>query len=244
MLELCGLTKKFGDKVAVDGLNLTIERGEFFSLLGPNAAGKTTTVKMIVGLLQPSAGAVRIEGHDVHSEPLKAKSSVGYVPDDPFLYDKLTVSETLDFVASVYGGGRERSREKVLSLFNLSGVRNLLSEQLSHGFKQRLVFAMAMIHEPRLMIVDEPLVGLDPRSARKVKDALKERARSGGAVFMCTHTLSVAEELADRIGILSRGRLIALGTLHELQKKCGGAGGLEEIFLHITEKHCNFEAGR
>lgn len=239
MLQIDSLTKRFGEKVAVDDLSLSVGEGEFFALLGPNAAGKTTTVKMIVGLLRPSAGAVRIAGRDVRDDPVSAKSALGYVPDRPFLYDKLTVSETLDFVAAVYGlppGERDSAKEEAIRAFGLSDERDRLAEQLSHGFRQRLVFAMAMIHDPRLVVVDEPLVGLDPKSARSVKDALRKKADSGGAVFMCTHTLSVAEEIADRIGIMSRGRLVAVGTLAELRNICDGEERLEEVFLKITEE--------
>ena len=243
MLWLETLTKRFGEKVAVDDLSLHIPPGELFALVGPNAAGKTTTVKMAVGLLRPDRGVIRIAGRDLRADPVAAKSVIGYVPDRPFLYERLTVGETLDFVASVYRippGERGEAKESVLRSFGLLGERGRLAGDLSHGFRQRLVFAMAMIHNPRLVIVDEPLVGLDPRSARTVKDCLKAKAVEGGAVFMCTHTLSVAEELADRIGILSRGRLIALGTLDQLRESCGGAGKLEEVFLRITAEHSIF----
>jgi ABC-2 type transport system ATP-binding protein len=239
MIELVSVTKRFGDRIAVDELSITIASGEFFALLGPNAAGKTTTVKMIAGLLRPSAGSIRIAGYDAAREAIKAKSVLGYVPDIPFLYDKLTVDETLDFVACVYGlTGEEgnRAAREMRSMFSLSEVRGLLVEQLSHGLRQRLVFAMAMIHKPRLMVVDEPFVGLDPRSVRSVKDALKGCADSGGAVLMCTHTLSAAEELADRVGIISRGRLIALGTVAELRERAGNLEKLEEVFLRLTEE--------
>ncbi|MCX6339443.1 MAG: ABC transporter ATP-binding protein [Candidatus Aureabacteria bacterium] len=239
MLELLSVTKRFGDRTAVDGLNITLRSGEFFALLGPNAAGKTTTVKMIAGLLRPSSGSIRIAGHDVAHEAIRAKSFLGYVPDIPFLYDKLTVDETLDFAACVYGlTGEEGNRAKgeMISMFNLSQARGFLVEQLSHGLRQRLIFAMVMIHKPRLMVVDEPFVGLDPRSVRSVKDALKGCAGSGGAVLMCTHTLSAAEELADRVGIISRGRLIALGTIDELRGRAGHLEKLEEVFLRITEE--------
>lgn len=237
MLEIAGLTKRFGGTTAVDGLDLSIGDGEFFALLGPNAAGKTTTVRMIAGLLRPTSGRIRIAGFDLAADGVRARSCLGYIPDVPFLYDKLSVVETLDFIASVYGmTGVEgaRAREAVLARFDLGRARGDLAEELSHGMRQRLAFAMAMLHSPRLMVVDEPFVGLDPKSACAVKDALRERARSGGAVLMCTHTLPAAEELADRIGILHRGRMVAAGTLGELRRKAGGAGSLEEIFLGMT----------
>jgi ABC-2 type transport system ATP-binding protein len=242
MLQIIGLTKRFREKAAVDCLDLAVSKGEFFALLGPNAAGKTTTVKMITGLLKPNSGRIIIGGYDISQHPVKAKSFIGYVPDVPFLYEKLTVSETLDFIASVYGlSGEEknRARERMLSMFDLTGLTHVMVEELSHGFRQRLVFAMVMIHRPEIAIVDEPLVGLDPRSARSVKDSLKKYTRGGGAVFMCTHTLSVAEELADRIGILNNGRLVAVGTVAELKRMCGRVDKLEEAFLRITGEEKN-----
>jgi ABC-2 type transport system ATP-binding protein len=194
---------------------------------------------MIAGLLRPSAGTIRIAGHDSAAEDVTAKSFLGYIPDLPFLYDKLTVSETLDFVAAIRGVSGDdaaAAKGRMLSLFELDEQRDMLAEHLSHGLKQRLVYAMAMLHGPRLLLVDEPFVGLDPRSARTVKEAMKGIARSGGAVLMCTHTLSAAEELADRIGILSHGCLIALGGLPALKREAGGAAKLEEAFLRITEE--------
>lgn len=237
MLVLSGLTKRFGGLTAVDRLDLSVRAGEVFALLGPNAAGKTTTVKMIAGLLRPTSGSIRIAGLDAVGEGTRARACVGYVPDIPFLYDKLTVVETLDFAASVYGmadGDGRRAREEVLSRFGLCHVRDDLAQGLSHGMRQRLVFAMAMVHAPSLLVVDEPFVGLDPKSACAVREALRERARSGGAVLMCTHTLSAAAELADRIGILHRGRMAAEGTLNDLRAKAGGAVSLEDIFLRVT----------
>ncbi|MCX6354754.1 MAG: ABC transporter ATP-binding protein [Candidatus Aureabacteria bacterium] len=237
MLELVEVSKKFGDTLAVDRLSLTVGAGEFFALLGPNAAGKTTTVKMIAGLLRPNSGRIRIAGSDIVRDGTRAKSALGYVPDIPFLYDKLTAEETLDFAAAVYGMGDaegKRAKEEMLLRFDLLRERSMLTEELSHGLRQRLVFAVAMIHKPRLMLVDEPFVGLDPRSTRSVKDALKGCAREGGAVLMCTHTLPAAEELADRIGIISHGRLVALGTFNEIKKAEGREGSLEEIFLKVT----------
>ncbi len=238
MLELDRLTKKFGETTAVDRLDLRVAPGEFFALLGPNAAGKTTTVRMIAGLLRPTAGRIRIAGLDLGTDGERARACIGYVPDVPFLYDKLTVAETLDFVASVYGASGEkgrRAREEALERFELGAARGVLAEGLSHGMRQRLVFAMATLHAPRLMLVDEPFVGLDPKSVRAVKEVLRERTRAGGAVLMCTHTLPAAEELADRIGILHRGRMAAEGTLVELRRSAGAAGGIEEIFLRLTE---------
>jgi ABC-2 type transport system ATP-binding protein len=244
MLEMKSLTKRFGGYTAVAQMNLAVRAGELFALLGPNAAGKTTTVKMIVGLLRPTAGVVSIGGCVMSRESTRAKSLVGYVPDVSYLYERLTVSETLDFVMAVYGvedASRDGARESVLKRFDLYEQRNLFAGQLSHGMRQRLVFAMAMVHAPRLLVVDEPFVGLDPRSAYNVKEVLKEQVRNGGAVFMCTHTLSVAEELADRIGIISKGRVVACGTLQELRGRCGEAERLEEVFLRLTEREVREE---
>ncbi|MDD5558004.1 MAG: ABC transporter ATP-binding protein [bacterium] len=238
MLELTGLTRRFGGKTAVDGLSLLLSAGEFFALLGPNGAGKTTTVKMIAGLLRPDAGGIRIGGVDALADGVRAKSILGYVPDVPFLYDKLTVAETLDLVAAIRGlrgAGAAEAAERMLHAFDLGRERDVLAEGLSHGLKQRLVYAMALMHRPRLLLVDEPFVGLDPRSALTVKEALRGVARGGGAVLMCTHTLSAAEELADRIGILNGGRLVALGGAEDLKRAAGGAARLEEAFLRITD---------
>lgn len=237
MIEIDKLTKRFGPKTAVDGLSLTIPAGECFAFLGPNGAGKTTTIKMIVGLLKPDEGAARICGHDILKEPVQAKGLVSYVPDEPYLYDKLSGREFMEFVGRMYRLPKDLTRARISELsetLSLGEFLDDLTEGYSHGMKQRVVIAAALLHDPRVLVVDEPMVGLDPRSARVVKDILRGLADTGVTVFMSTHTLAVAEELATRIGIIHYGRLVGLGTLDELRKASGGALGLEESFLHLT----------
>jgi len=239
VIELIGVSKRFGSKLAVDGLTLTVPAGELFAFLGPNGAGKTTTIKMITGLLRPTTGSVRVCGHDLVAEPIGAKAKVGYVPDQPYLYDKLSGREFLRFVAELYGLPRDLADQRIaeaMSVFELDGYADDLCDTYSHGMRQRFVFAATLIHDPEMMVVDEPLVGLDPKSARLVKDILRDRATRGGCVFMSTHTLSVAEEAADRIGIIHRGRMIALGTLSDLQRQARENRGLEETFLRLTDE--------
>jgi ABC-2 type transport system ATP-binding protein len=231
------LTKCFGDFRAVDGLNLQIAPGEFFAFLGPNGAGKTTTIKLLTGLLKPTAGRAIICGHDIQREPMEARRQIAYIPDLPFLYDKLAPLEFMFFVGQLYGMPRdqiEHASRQLFELFDLNGTRDKLIETLSHGTRQRLVIASALLHDPKVIIIDEPMVGLDPRSARVVKDVLKERSRCGTTVFLSTHILHVAEELADRIGILNRGKLIAVGTMEELRAASGVVGALEDAFLTLT----------
>ena len=237
MIEINNLTKRFGSTIAVDGLSLAIDPGELFAFLGPNGAGKTTTIKVLVGLLRPDAGAVRLCGHDIIEDPVAAKATLSYIPDQPYLYDKLTGREFLDFVGRMYGldGGERKKQIRTLGdRLALHGFLDDMSECYSHGMKQRVVVAAALIHAPKVLVVDEPMVGLDPRIARVVKDILRELTAVGTTVFMSTHTLSVAEELADRIGIIDRGKLIVLGTLEDIRAQSGGARGLEEMFLRLT----------
>jgi len=231
------LTKRFGTKVAVDDLTLHVPAGELFAFLGPNGAGKTTTIKTLVGLLRPDAGRVLIAGHDIVREPIAAKAVISYIPDLPYLYDKLTGREFLEFVGRMYGLDPARRAEKIERLterLELGEFLDDLCEQYSHGMKQRVVIAASLLHDPKALIVDEPMVGLDPKTARVVKDIFRELVQDSATVFMSTHTLSVAEELADRIGIIDRGRLVAVGTLDELKEQAGGRRGLEEMFLKIT----------
>jgi ABC-2 type transport system ATP-binding protein len=239
VIQIDHVTKRFGDTVAVDDLSLEIPRGEIFAVLGRNGAGKTTTIKMIAGLLRPGAGTVRVCGFDAHRQPFEAKSRLAYVPDQPFLYDKLTAREFLHFTADLYRLGRGREREaridELVRLFEMEDYLDELAEAYSHGMKQRVVLAAALLHRPEVLVVDEPLVGLDPQNARLVKSIFREETRRGTTLFMSTHTLPVAEEVADRIGILHEGRLIALGTMAELRSRGRSDGRLEDVFFSILE---------
>jgi ABC-2 type transport system ATP-binding protein len=235
MIELRGVTKAFGRKRAVDDLDLDVRSGELFAFLGPNGAGKTTTIKMVCGLLAPTAGMVRVGGHPATSQA--ARQLVAYVPDQPFLYEKLTGREFLKFVVEMYGLDPRAAARRIGELvetFEMADYVDDLCENYSHGMKQRVVFASALVHDPRVLIVDEPLVGLDPRSARIVKDLFVAQARSGVAVLMSTHLLSIAEQLADTIGIIDRGRMLALGNLSEIRERAQIHGPLEDLFLKLT----------
>jgi ABC-2 type transport system ATP-binding protein len=237
MIEIENITKRFGEKIAVDHLNLTVPSGEFFAFVGPNGAGKTTTIKLIVGLLHADEGTVRICGQDIQKNAVAAKALLSHIPDQPYLYDKLTGREFLEFVARMHRIERARARRKIEELSDVLGLRGYLddlAEGYSHGMKQRVVIASALLHEPKVIVVDEPMVGLDPRSVRVVKDLLHNLSQSGATIFMSTHTLTVAEELAARIGIIDGGRMVAVGTDDELRRASGGAMGLEESFLRLT----------
>ena len=237
MIELIHLVKKFGDLVAVNDVSLDVAPGEFFAVLGPNAAGKTTTLKILAGLMRPTAGAARVCGFDVHTHPLQARRRMAYVPDFPFLYDKLTPWEFVRFTGQLFEMDEERikaSARDLLGRFNLEPFMNKPIEGLSHGTRQRVAIVSALLHEPAVFVIDEPMVGLDPHHARIVKDTLKERSRAGMTVFVSTHQLNVAEELADRIGIMDKGRLIAVGSANELRQQSGAAGPLEDAFLALT----------
>ena len=238
MIRIQGLTKHFGALKAVDGLDLDIAPGEFFAFLGPNAAGKTTTIKMIAGLLKPTSGSVLIGGYDVQREPEKAKAQLAYVPDFPFLYDKLTASEFMQFVGDIFRLDKATiatRTDELFETFHLADYFHELTENLSHGTRQRLVIASALLHEPKVLVIDEPMVGLDPRHARVVKEVFKQRAQAGMTIFLSTHQLSIAEEVADRIGIINNGRLIALGTVDELRALSTEKGGLENVFLSLID---------
>ncbi|MGA2222467.1 MAG: ABC transporter ATP-binding protein [Verrucomicrobiia bacterium] len=245
MIETEHLTKQFGPLTAVNDLNLRIEQGEFFAFLGPNAAGKTTTIKLLAGLLRPTSGRAIIGGYDIQQEPTRARRLISYVPDFPFLYDKLQPMEFMLLVGQLYGMTRAeilRASQELFDLLDLDEARHNLIETLSHGTRQRVAIASALLHNPKVIIIDEPMVGLDPRSVRVVKDMLKARARAGVTVFLSTHILHVAEELADRIGILNRGRLIAIGTMGELREASGELGALEDAFLALTREEQREEA--
>ncbi len=237
MIELRQITKRFGDLVAVDGINLTLAKGEFFAMLGPNAAGKTTTIKMLAGLIKPTSGQARIAGYDVQLQPLEARRRLAYVPDFPFLYDKLTAWEFLRFTGQLFHMPEEQietNARELIARFHLLEHVNRPLESLSHGTRQRVAIASALLHDPEVFIIDEPMVGLDPQHARIIKDVLKERSRAGVTVLVSTHQLSIAEEMADRIGIIHGGKLIAVGTRDELRRQSGATGQLEEIFLSLT----------
>ncbi|MCX8156426.1 MAG: ABC transporter ATP-binding protein [Verrucomicrobiae bacterium] len=238
MIELVHLVKKFGDLVAVNDISLTVARGEFFAVLGPNAAGKTTTIKMLTGLIKPTSGCARISGFDVQQQPLEARRRLAYVPDFPFLYEKLTPWEFLRFIGQLFRmptADLEHKARALVNRFQLEEYLHKPIEGLSHGTRQRTAIAAALLHDPEVFVIDEPMVGLDPHHARIVKDTLKERSLQGMTVFVSTHQLSVAEEMADRIGIIHQGRLIAVGTAEELRRQSGAAGPLEQAFLALTE---------
>ncbi|MCE9556702.1 MAG: ABC transporter ATP-binding protein [Planctomycetes bacterium] len=239
MIEFDNVTRSYGAKVAVDGLSLSVPRGELFAFLGPNGAGKTTSIKLSVGLLRPGSGTVRVCGYDVTEEPREAKRRISYVPDEPYLYEKLTGREFLRFVADMYGLSPERAEanlQREIGHFELAPFVDHLTESYSHGMKQRLVFASALLHDPEVLVVDEPMVGLDPRSIRLVKDLLQKKASEGVTVFMSTHILSLAEEIGQRVGILNHGKLLFVGTLGELKQRMSRHDqSLEELFLQLTQ---------
>lgn len=239
MIELRNVTKKFGNKLAVDDLSLRIEAGELFAFLGPNGAGKTTTIKMICGLLFPSTGEIHVGGYDIVKDGDRARALLSYVPDQPYLYEKLSGREFLLFIAQLYGLSRETSERRIEEMIELFGLRDFvddLTERYSHGMRQRTVFAAALVHQPKILIVDEPTVGLDPRSIRMLKDLLRTEANQGTTIFLSTHSLDIAQELADRIGIVDHGRLISCGPLDTLRKQAALDGSLEEVFLKLTEE--------
>ena len=239
MIILKNLTKKFGPFTAVDDLSLTVPEGEFFGFLGPNGAGKTTTIKMMTGLFTPTSGSITINGFDVQKDSMKAKSTFGYIPDQPFLYDKLTGKEFLYYIGGLFEMPKETIRTKLKELiehFEIGDWVDKRTEEYSQGMRQRITITAAFLHAPKTIIIDEPMVGLDPRSARIVKDALKEKSRQGVSIFMSTHSLEMVEELFDRIGIIKDGRLIFLDTregLHHHKSKYDGR--LESVFLELTK---------
>ena len=242
MIEITQLVKKFGNLTAVNQITLSVPRGEFFAVLGPNAAGKTTLIRILAGLLKPTTGTARIAGFDVQREPLEARRRLAYVPDFPFLYDKLTPWEFFRFIGQLFlmeEAAIQAASRELIPRFNLEAFVNKPIESLSHGTRQRVAIASALLHDPEVFVIDEPMVGLDPQHARVVKDILKERTRRGMTVFLSTHQLSVAEEMADRIGIIHQGKLVAVGTREELHRQSGLAGALEKTFLMLTAEESN-----
>src|SRR3954447_4577788 len=237
MIEIADVTKRYGPKVAVQDLNLAVPAGELFAFLGPNGAGKTTTIKMLCGLLFPSRGTVRVGGFDLSARGDEARRLISYVPDQPFLYEKLTGREFLQFTCDLYGMDYDHAAAqiaRVIDLFHLDEFVDDLTERYSHGMRQRTVFAAALVHEPKLLIADEPTVGLDPKSIRELKDLLRQQAQQGTTVFLSSHSLDVVEELAQRIGVINHGKLIACGTLQALRSQSAVDGSLEKVFLTLT----------
>ena len=235
MIELRNVTKKFGSFTAVDNLSLKIEPGQFFGFLGPNGAGKTTTIKMLTGLYEPTSGLCLIDGHNIHKSSLPAKRSFGYVPDQPYLYEKLTGREFLYFIGGLFNMPSEEVKRKIEQLkdtFEIGSFIDKRGEEYSQGMRQRIVLSAAMLHDPKVLIIDEPIVGLDPRSARLVKDMLKKKTREGLTVFMSTHLLEIVEELCDRIAIIKAGRIIHEEIQNESKKF---NGQLETMFLELTK---------
>jgi len=238
MIELRALSKKYGRFTAVDQLTLEVPKGELFGFLGPNGAGKTTTLRMIAGILQPTAGSVIIGGEDIQKNPEAAKAKLGFVPDRPYVYEKLTGAEFLRFVAALFGqegAAVERRVDELLELFELTPWKDELTESYSHGMRQKLLISSALVHRPEVVVVDEPMVGLDPKSARTLKDLLRVFVQRGGTVLMSTHTLEVAEAMCDRIAIIHHGRLAASGTMDDLRRETASEGlTLERLFLKLT----------
>ena len=238
MIRMQGVTKRYGRFTAVHPLDLDVPRGELFGFLGPNGAGKTTTIRMLVGVLRPTAGSIEVAGHDMVRDPIAAKRHIGYIPDRPALYEKLTGAEFLRFVSGLWareGAAAEQRAAQLLALFELEEWQHTLVESYSHGMRQKLLIASALVHSPDVLIVDEPMVGLDPKGARLIKELLRSFAAQGGTVFLSTHTLEVAEALCDRIAILHGGRIRAIGTMPELREQAAaGSAGLEDVFLKLT----------
>jgi len=238
VITLTGLTKRYGRFTAVDGIDLTVLKGELFGFLGPNGAGKTTTFRMIAGIILPTAGRIQIGGVDLLRQPLLAKRRLGYIPDRPFVYDKITGVEFLRFVAALYDAqdaSLERRIDELLELFELTPWKHELTESYSHGMRQKLIIASALVHRPEVIVVDEPMVGLDPKGARLLTDLFRQYVKKGGTILMSTHTLEVAEGMCDRIAIMQGGRILAHGTMAELREQTeSGDASLEELFLRLT----------
>lgn len=239
MISVEHLSKHYGSLVAVDDLTLEVPQGELFCFLGPNGAGKTTTINLMTGLLRPRTGSIRICGIDIIEAPVRAKLKMGYIPDMPYLYDRLTTTEFFRFTGEIYNLAADYVDAQLdvqFDTFALNDYRTVLVTDLSHGLRQRLVYAATFLHNPEVLFIDEPLVGLDPYTIRLIKDLLIERARNGMTIFLTTHILALAEDIADRIGIIMQGKVVALGSLAQLTAEAGGKD-LEEVFLKLTSNH-------
>jgi ABC-2 type transport system ATP-binding protein len=238
MISIKGLAKKYDSLLAVDGVDLEIPKGELFGFIGPNGAGKTTTIKLLVGLLKPTSGSIFIDGIDLERDPIEVKKIVGYIPDRPFLYDKLTGWEYLEFVAGLFSMDMDVAHDraqKFLTFFDLNDFADELIEAYSHGMKQKLIISGALIHNPKVLIVDEPLVGLDPKGARQVKQLFQDLCTEGTTIFLSKHSLGVAETMCHRVGIIQKGKIVALGTVDQLRAQAQHEhGNLEEVFLKLT----------
>ena len=244
MIRIINLCKQYGRLAAVDNLNIEVAPGEIFGFLGPNGAGKTTTIRVMMGILRPSSGRVILGGHDVEQEPQQAKAIAGFIPDRPFIYEKLSGREFLTFIAKLHRMEAARLRRRIdelLEYFELANWQDELVEGFSHGMKQRLVLCAALVHEPRILIVDEPMVGLDPKGARTIKDLFRSLAKGGTTVFLSTHSISVAEEVCHRIGIIQKGHLIASGSMADIYRLTRGHdSNLEDVFLELTQQQHEF----
>ncbi len=236
MIEIQNLCKTYGALRALDNLSLTIRPGELFCFLGPNGAGKTTTIKILTGLVRATSGRALVNGTDIQHDPIAIKRQIGYIPDTPYLYERLTVTEFFRFYGELFDIPEPRIAEELERNFTRFGLlehRGALVKELSHGLRQRLIYATTFLHNPRIMLIDEPFVGLDPYTIRLIKDLLRTHTREGGTILLTTHILAIAEDIADRVGIIHRGRLVALGTPEELHRKHGG-DSLEDLFLKLT----------
>ena len=238
MIRLTDLTKRYGAFTAVDSISLEVPKGQLFGFLGPNGAGKTTTLRMIAGILQPTHGTVEVAGHDVQRDPQAAKSRLGFIPDRPYVYEKLTGAEFLRFVAGLYGQGGaavEARMDELLALFELTDWKDQLVEKYSHGMRQKLIISSALVHRPDVIVVDEPMVGLDPKGQSFLKDLFRQYCERGGTVLMSTHTLEIAETVCDRIAIIQKGKIVADGTMAEVRQRTESHGqSLEQVFLKLT----------
>lgn len=238
MIKVENVTKKFGSKVAVNNISFEVRDGEIFGFLGPNGAGKTTTIKMIVGLLLPDTGTLKIKNVDVVEDSLEAKKKISYVPDNPDLYDNMTGRQFVNFISNVFGVDKSTRDERIREyseLFELSDDLDTYISNYSHGMKQKLALISALVHDPEVMILDEPMVGLDPKSAYNLKELMRKRCNEGKSVFFSTHVMEVAEKICDRVAIIKNGKIIAIGTLEEIRQSSGNSSSLEEIFLELTE---------